>query len=57
MEYRASELGLNNLVLLLSLALLECLAAAEDYLQAVCKSEVYLLLQDFGCLAVVLATL
>ena len=56
-EYRAYELSLNNLVLLLSLALLESLTAAEENLQAVSKSEVYLLLQDLSCLAVVLTTL
>ena len=57
MEYAACQFCLYYFVLLVSLTLCERFADAEDNLQAVSKSQLNLLLQDFWCLVIVLATL
>ena len=56
-EYAALELCLADSLLLVGFALCQALADAEDYLQTVGQSQIHLLLEDGGCLVVVLTTL
>ena len=56
-EYATLELSLANLVLLVGLTLFEALSDAEDHLQSVLECKKHLLLQDFGSLTIVAATL
>ena len=56
-EYGTVEFSLDHLILFLSLALFERFTAAEDNLQAILESKLHFLLQNFCCLAIVLATL
>ena len=56
-EYRASELSLNYLILLVSLTLFERLTDAEEHLETISESELYLFLENFRSLVIVLTTL